>query len=218
MSVNRKKIINENSNIGNLAYGSMPDYNRAVLLATWNSESNKDIPIWKVQVPGYVGVFGSCGDLNQDTVIALSNTIAKLQDGNTPTDKQKCVYLDGTASDSTFGGGVGLNPILPGTNTYMTFCGGNIGYHLVYIPCMFVPSSISSTLFCKNTGSKVTTDWSNDLNGVDDKQYLIVPGGSIWKDLFNNNWKANFPSLDLSMYLVHRQSQSSIFSEYEVAA
>ena len=199
MSVTRKKIKVENSASGNAVYGSMPDYNRAVLLTTWRSSSNKDLPIWKVQVPGYIGVFGSYSDFNQDSVIVLSNTIAKLQDNAKPSDNEKCLFLAGTASDDQAGGSLGLNPIFPGSSTYMTLSGGSMGYQIVYIPCMFIPTSISSSAFCKNTGSKVTSNWSNIAN-CNDYECLIVPGSSVWKSLFNNNWKANFPSLDLSMY------------------
>ena len=213
MSVIRKKLKNENTGSGGSSYGGMPDYNRAVLLGDYAvTGNNQGIPIWKIQVPGYL--FGT-GVLkaNSDLFFALSNTISNLK-SYTDTKNRLVMFGPPPTLGSEYGGAIDPVPIIPGNNTYMTLDGGHISYQIIFIPCMFVPTSITSTDFCKDTGHTVTTNWA----GLAKLTNLMKPGGTEWKQLFNNNWKANFPSLDLSMYLVHRQSQSSNFNEYEVAA
>ena len=211
MAILTKKIKNINTGSGGSSYGSMPDYNRAVELGSYAQNGNKDIPIWKINVPGYLfgtGVY----NVNSDLYFALSDTISNLETF-TDTEERLVIFGPPPTVGTEFGGTVDPVPIIPGNNTYMTLAGGRMSYQVIFIPCMFVPTSITKANFCDEK-STVTTNWS----GLPKLNNLMTPVGTAWKRLFNNNWKANFPNLDLSMYLVHRQSQSSDFREYEVAA
>lgn len=216
MAVSRKNI-KADVNYNPLGLGSMPDFSRAGLMYTLNQDTNAGLPIWKINVPGYLHLYAPGNDCNQDGIIVASYSVDRLQDWTAYTN-DKYYVLTGTYGDNNAGGSPGIVPIYPGSTTYVTLCGGYISYHFIFIPCMYIPTIISTDKFFTVAG-KVISDWSNDnVNGYDYNS-LMFPGNIStcpgWYKMFNNNWKANFPSIDLSKYLVLRQSHTS---DYEVAA
>lgn len=201
MAVSRKNI-KADVNYNPLGLGSMPDCNRAGLMCTLNQDTNKGLPIWKINVPGYLHLYGPYNDFNQDGVIVASYTVSRLQDWTAyPNDKY--IVLTGLPSDGSAGGSPGMVPIYPGSSTYVTLCGGNIGYHFVFIPCMYIPTIIPTNKFFTVAG-EVISDWSDDNVKGTDYESLMFPGNIStcpgWYKMFDNNWKANFPGIDLSKY------------------
>ena len=177
-----------------IAFSAAPDYTRTVLLLTIDRVDNKGLPVWKLNVPGYLHAFGMRNDHNQDTMFMLSDNPTKLINKD-KIDGGKFLCISGMTSDSDSGGSCGPCFVYPGSNTYFIIAGGHLGYHIAFTPCFGVPHTINTMDYVSTTQYTITQNNSEDMVSGDDKQYIIIPGSATWKSLFNNNWKANFPKI-----------------------
>jgi len=177
-------------------FDSLPDYSRTVLLLTINSASNRGLPIWKLNVPGYLHAFG-CSPVNQDTAFGLSDNPQKLVD-RTPYSDGKYLCYSGRSVNDGWSGSVGPCVIYAGSSTYFIITGEHMGYYITFTPCFGIPSIIAKERFVTESGYTLAVDTSDyQVNGANDVPYLIKPGTDTWNRLFDNNWKANFPDLTL---------------------
>ncbi len=172
-------MINNSVGVGG-SLGSMPDYSRAILLFTWNSDNHTNMPIHKINVPGYILASAGYDHSNQDTVIALAANPSYLQ--TTTGSAGKYIALQGTASDEGRGGAF-IAPVTPGTSTYFTCFGGDISYYISFIPCIGVPQSVAKSLMCPYSGFKKTQSFGGGI--------VAAPGSAEWTATFVGNWQDN---------------------------
>ena len=213
--------------ISELNMTSMPDWNRAVRF--WSCDyadtpdgeikphslsSNKDTPIWKINVPGYLMAHSYGGYAsntsnaigNQDTGFCISWNPANLIDDKIILDEQgnkipSYIQLDGKCSDLSGGGSSAILPVIPGTSTYMCLTGGahHIAYHMLFIPCYFIPTTISKEKFIQialkedNTEWSVVANWGHKTNTSDwlIQDSLLNPTDDGWTKIFAGNWREN---------------------------